>query len=51
MRIYKWVTLGVAIVIIALEAFLFSQVSTDDIAPPGASATPAVATSGSGDAK
>jgi hypothetical protein len=48
MRIYKWVTLGAAIVIIALEAFLFTRANTDDIAPAATTATTGVITPGSG---
>jgi hypothetical protein len=51
MRIYKWVTLSAAIVIIALEAFLFTRANTDDIAPPATTATTGVIAPGSGDAR
>jgi hypothetical protein len=44
MRIYKWVTFAAAIVIIALEAFMFTRASTDEIGAPAITATPEVMT-------
>jgi hypothetical protein len=44
MRIYKWVTLAAAIVVVALEAFMFTRASTDDIGAPGTTATREVMT-------
>ena len=38
MKIYSWLTLGAAIVVVALEAFLFTRASTDDIGAPRTSA-------------
>jgi hypothetical protein len=34
MKIYNWLTLGAAIVVVVLEAFLFARASTDDIGAP-----------------